>query len=134
MSRSNGSWPNPIQQRQDSFETIAKRPSMNCCLRPSLRLKLPMHLPWAERQGKIAFGQAGILWADIMSTPPHLEQSGSLVPRAITVSSAMRVGVYDGLYVAPAEREACELLTADAKLIKNLQPHFPFILPLSSLP
>src|SRR5262249_46326108 len=88
----------------------------------------------AERQGKIAVGQAGILWADIMSTPPRLEHSGPLVPRAIAISSTMRVGVYDCLYVALAEREAGELLTADARLVRILQPHFPFILPLSSLP
>jgi len=46
----------------------------------------------------------------------------------------MRVGVYDCLYVALAEREGCELITADDKLVKNLQPHFPFIVPLASLP
>jgi predicted nucleic acid-binding protein len=99
----------------------------------SLRLKLltPSH---AERQGKLVVGQACILWADIMSTAPRLEPSGPLVPRAITLSSALRVGVYDCLYVAMAEREGCELLTADAKLIKGLGPYFPFIVPLSSLP
>jgi predicted nucleic acid-binding protein len=88
----------------------------------------------AERQGKIALGQAGILWADIMSTAPRLEATGPLIPRAIAISSAMRVGVYDCLYVAMAEREACELVTADDKLIKNLQPSFPFIVSGSSLP
>jgi predicted nucleic acid-binding protein len=88
----------------------------------------------AERQGKIAVGQAGILWADIMLTPPRLAQSGPLVPRAIAISSAMRGGVYDCLYVAFAEREACELATADDKLVKTLKPHFSFIVPLSSLP
>ncbi len=81
----------------------------------------------AERQRKIAVGQAGILWADIMSTPPRQEQAGPHIPRAIAISSAMRVGVYDCLYVALAEREACELLTDDDKLVKNLQPRFPFI-------
>ena len=35
---------------------------------------------------------------------------------------------------ALAEQEACELITADDKLVKNLQPHFPFIQPLASLP
>jgi predicted nucleic acid-binding protein len=40
----------------------------------------------------------------------------------------------DCLYVALAEREACELVTDDQKLIANLTPHFPFILPLASLP
>jgi predicted nucleic acid-binding protein len=88
----------------------------------------------AERQGKIAAGQAAILWADIMCTPPRFEQSGPLVPRAIAISSTMRVGVYDCLYVALAEKEGCELATADGKLIKNLKPHFAFIVPLLSLP
>src|SRR5712692_7335332 len=54
----------------------------------------------AERQGKIAVGQAGILWADIMSTSPRLEQTGPLMPRAIAISSLMRAGVYDCLYMA----------------------------------
>ena len=46
----------------------------------------------------------------------------------------MRVGVYDCLYVALAEREGCELVTADAKLLTSLGVTFPFIIPLSSLP
>jgi predicted nucleic acid-binding protein len=87
----------------------------------------------AERQGKITAGQAGILWADILSTPPRFEASGTILPRAITISSQMRIGVYDCLYVALAEREACELATADNKMIKNLQSQFPFVVPLSSL-
>jgi predicted nucleic acid-binding protein len=36
--------------------------------------------------------------------------------------------------VALAEREGCELLTADAKLITNLQATFPFITSLATLP
>jgi hypothetical protein len=38
------------------------------------------------------------------------------------------------LYVALAEREGCELVTADQKSINNLAPHFPFIVPLAPLP
>jgi predicted nucleic acid-binding protein len=57
-----------------------------------------------------------------------------LLPRDYEVSSQTRKGVYDCLYVALAEREGCELLTADVKLIANLQPKFPFITPLASLP
>ena len=41
---------------------------------------------------------------------------------------------YDCLYVALAERERCELVTANQKAINNLAPHFPFILPPASLP
>ena len=87
----------------------------------------------AERQGRIATSQAGYLWADIMSTPPQLVPSGPLLPRAIRISSSERAGVYDCLYVALAEREGCELLTADDKLIKMFQPIFACIKPLSSL-
>ena len=42
--------------------------------------------------------------------------------------------VYDAIYVALAERESCELVTADDKLVKNLQPQFPFIRSLASMP
>lgn len=38
------------------------------------------------------------------------------------------------MYVALAEREGCELVTDDQKLIANLKPQFPFIVPLTSLP
>jgi predicted nucleic acid-binding protein len=58
----------------------------------------------------------------------------SLLLRAVAISSATRQGVYDCVYVALAEREDCELVTADDKLAKKLQPAFPFILPLSALP
>jgi predicted nucleic acid-binding protein len=88
----------------------------------------------AERQGRIVAGQAQLLWADVMLTPARHEPSGVLLPRAIQISSIQRIGVYDCLYVALAERESCELLTADDKLLKRLQPVFPFIRPLSALP
>ena len=51
-------------------------------------------------------------------------------PQALQV----RAGVYDGLDVALAERESCELVTTDDQLIKNLQARFPFIVSLASLP
>jgi predicted nucleic acid-binding protein len=38
------------------------------------------------------------------------------------------------LYVALAEREGCELVTAHTGLVNNLQAQFPFIVPLSGLP
>jgi predicted nucleic acid-binding protein len=46
----------------------------------------------------------------------------------------MGVGVYDCLYVALAERENCGFVTADDKLIKNLQGTFQFIIALASMP
>jgi predicted nucleic acid-binding protein len=88
----------------------------------------------AERQGRIAVGQAQVLWGFILATPLNFARSSLLIPRAIAISSAMRIGVYDCLYVALAERRKCRLVTADDRLVTNLQPHFPFIVPLSSLP
>jgi predicted nucleic acid-binding protein len=88
----------------------------------------------AERQGRITPGEALRLWTVVMTTAPRLEASTPLAPRAIAISSKMRVGVYDCLYVALAEQESCQLVTADEKLLKNLQPTYPFIVSLSALP
>ena len=45
---------------------------------------------------------------------------------AFDIASQTRASVYDALYVALAEREGCDLATADEKLIKAL-PGFPII-------
>jgi predicted nucleic acid-binding protein len=63
-----------------------------------------------------------------------LTPSLSLLDRAFDISIQARHNFYDCLYVALAEQEGCELLTADAKLITNLQPTFPFITSLATLP
>ena len=44
-----------------------------------------------------------------------------------------RIGVYDCLYVALAERDGCELLTADDRLVRVLRPLYPALTPLASL-
>jgi predicted nucleic acid-binding protein len=88
----------------------------------------------AERQGRITVGEALRLWSDVMTTPPRLIASLPLTLRAIAISSQARIGVFDCLYVALAERENCEFVTADARLISNLQPHFSFIKSLASMP
>jgi predicted nucleic acid-binding protein len=58
----------------------------------------------------------------------------ALTPRAIDISSQLRIGVYDCLYVALAEQKKCQLVTADDKLVNTLQPTFPHIVHLSALP
>jgi predicted nucleic acid-binding protein len=57
-----------------------------------------------------------------------------LLKRALRVASRARVGVYDCLYLVLAEREGCELLTADDRLVRALQPTIPFITALAALP
>lgn len=88
----------------------------------------------AERQGRIAVGQARTLLLDILTTPPVAFPFQPFLLRAIDISSAVRVGVYDCIYVALAEQEKCQLVTADATMVRTLQPAFPFIRPLSSFP
>jgi len=83
----------------------------------------------AERKGDIPVGDADVHLLYILLTSPHFHSSLAILRRAVA-----RIGLYDCLYVALAEQERCELVTADDKLIKNLQPRFPFIVPLYSLP
>lgn len=88
----------------------------------------------AERQKLIPIGDARPLLGRIMRTPPVTHPYEPLLGRAVDISSQTRSGLYDCLYVALAEREGCELVTDDQKLIANLKPLFPFIVPLASLP
>jgi predicted nucleic acid-binding protein len=88
----------------------------------------------AERRGVIPQGDADRLLANILSTPPQFHPYLPLLKRALDIASQARIGVYDCLYVALAEREGCELLTADDRLVRTLQPSFPFIKSLSALP
>src|SRR6516225_4039622 len=88
----------------------------------------------AERQKLIPVGDARRLIADVLSTPPILYSFDPLFYRAVELSSQTRTGFYDCLYVALAEQENCDLVTADDKLINALQGQFSFILSLASLP
>lgn len=85
----------------------------------------------AERRKRILPGQGAILLADIMKTPPILHASASsLLHRAYAIAAASLASVYDCLYVALAEAEQCELVTADDKLVRNFQQQFPFVISL----
>ena len=88
----------------------------------------------AERQKLIPVGDGRPLLGRVMRTPPVMHPYEPLLDRAVDISSQTRSGLYDCLYVALAEREGCELVTDDQKLIANLKLHFPFIVPLASLP
>jgi predicted nucleic acid-binding protein len=88
----------------------------------------------AERQGRLTAGEALLLWTDVMATAPELFPALPISPRAIEVSSMAKIGVYDCIYVALAEQEGCQLVTADDKLLRTLQLQFPFIIDLKTLP
>jgi predicted nucleic acid-binding protein len=88
----------------------------------------------AERRRIIPVGDAARLLTNILSTPPQFHPYLPLLKRAIDIASEARIGVYDCLYVAPAEREGCKMVTADDRLVRALQPRFPFIISLAALP
>jgi len=88
----------------------------------------------AERQKLIPVGNARRLIQDILNTPPVFYAIDSFFYRAVEISSQTRTGFYDCLYVALAEQQNCELVTADDKLTNALQRQFSFILSLASLP
>jgi predicted nucleic acid-binding protein len=96
--------------------------------------ELARALTRAERQQRLVRGDAIVHWANIMVTPPLIVHDLTLVERGIEIASKNRIGVYDCVYVALAEREGCEFITADGKLIAHLQSQFPFIVDLATLP
>jgi predicted nucleic acid-binding protein len=89
----------------------------------------------AERQRRITQAEGALIFADQLKVLPILHPSlPDLLPDAFALSSKMRIGVYDCVYVVLADREKCEFITADNTLVNNLKPTFPFIIPLSSMP
>ena len=86
----------------------------------------------AERTKRINVGEARTLYASIGADIPALHPYLPLMPRAGEIASRYRVALYDCLYIALAERESCEVITAD-RGITSLQAQFSFIVPLSSL-
>ncbi len=88
----------------------------------------------AERQGRIRPGEAAHFLLDIQLNAPMYLPSSPLLLRGMEIALATRHAVYDCVYVALAERERCELVTADGQLVRSLQAHFPFIISLAALP
>lgn len=73
----------------------------------------------AERQRRIPQGAGWGLWQKITSDCPTLLSWHPLMPQAFDLSSKMRIGVYDCVYVALAEQEQCRVVTADQRLLKT---------------
>lgn len=97
----------------------------------SYSLETAHGLTKAERRGIVT--DAETLWIALMQDCPTLHPTIPLMLRALQIARQFRIGVYDCLYVALAEREGCELLTADSRLINSLGPTFPFIKSLASI-
>jgi predicted nucleic acid-binding protein len=91
----------------------------------------------AERRGRITSGQFGTRLAAILASCPELHETRPLIARACviiaSVSSGYRLSFYDALYVALAEREGCDLVSGDDKLVRNLAHNYVFIKSLSAI-
>ena len=88
----------------------------------------------AERQKRIRTGEAAIFLNDVLSAAPALHPSPPLLVRAMEVAISTKQAVYDCIYLALAEAERCELVTADDQFARSLRPSYPFIISLVALP
>jgi predicted nucleic acid-binding protein len=79
-------------------------------------------------------GEAALFLNGVLQSLPAIFDAIPLLPRALEIAKQHRRSVYDCLYVALAEREQCQLVTADGKLVNALQGTFPFVVALASLP
>ncbi|MHB1427000.1 MAG: type II toxin-antitoxin system VapC family toxin [Gemmataceae bacterium] len=88
----------------------------------------------AERQKRIQNGGAAICLNDVLSAAPVLHDSSLLLIRAMEIALSTKKAVYDCLYLALAESEGCELVTADDQFARGLRATYPFIVSLTALP
>ncbi|HEX4129829.1 MAG TPA: type II toxin-antitoxin system VapC family toxin [Pirellulales bacterium] len=86
----------------------------------------------AERKRLIPVGYAAGLFDDIIDPCPILHSAMLFMPRAIELSSRLRVSVYDAVYFLMAEEQDCAFVTADRKILKAF-PNEPRILELSRI-
>jgi predicted nucleic acid-binding protein len=91
-------------------------------------------LATAERQARIQPGEACIFLADLMQNAPVIHSATQLLARAIEISVANKLAVYDCIYLALAETEGCEMVSADDTFVKKMRAKFPFLVRLADLP
>ena len=92
-----------------------------------LPIEIAHALARAERKNILLPGQAATRLASVLGYPPDLFSYLPLLPRAMAIATKARIGVYDCLYVALAEREGCELVTADQRLVNTFRGQFPVV-------
>jgi predicted nucleic acid-binding protein len=81
----------------------------------------------AERMNRITPKEGAEYVEAMLDSMPVLHPSLPLIPRAYELSSQFRICLYDCLYVALAEQEQCDMVTADQRLITNLGSQFPIV-------
>jgi predicted nucleic acid-binding protein len=117
---------------QDSDKALALQASEELHAPELFQIEITNVLHVCTIKGRIVDTQA--LLNALMLQLPNLHDSAPLLPRALEIATQARRSVYDSLYIALAEREGCELVTADQKLYNSVKSQFPFVVELSSLP
>lgn len=88
----------------------------------------------AERQRRIGPGESAVLFHDVLRVAPLIHPTSPLLMRSMEIAVATRQAVYDCAYLALAEQEGCELVTADDVFVRRMRPQFPFLVRLMDLP
>jgi predicted nucleic acid-binding protein len=88
----------------------------------------------AERQKRIRPGESAIFLNDVLSAAPALYFSSPLLIRSMEIAISTKRAVYDCIYLALAEAEGCEFVTADDQFARGLRTAYPFIISLVALP
>lgn len=113
-----------VLPEDDSDKALALRDGRHHLIAPDIFHVETLHaLTKAERQGRISTGDGWPLWQSIMAYCPISHPYHSLLGRAYQIASSARSGIYDCLYVALAEEEDCELVTADERLARKFSSH-----------
>jgi predicted nucleic acid-binding protein len=90
----------------------------------------------AQKRGRISNFAPPLF--GVLAESVQLHDTTALLPAVArivaSITSGMKFSLYDCLYVALAEREGCELVTADDRLVRVFQKDYPFVTSLSSLP
>jgi predicted nucleic acid-binding protein len=91
-------------------------------------------LATAERQGRIKSGESAILFLDILRQPFAIHPLSALLIWAMEIAVATRQAVYDCTYLALAEAEQCEMVSADDAFVRKMKAMFPFVIRLADFP
>ena len=75
----------------------------------------------------ISATQASEIFANFLAIPLKLHPSSTVAASALKLAAETRHKIYDMLYVALAQQNGCEFVTADETLINKLGDTFPFI-------
>jgi predicted nucleic acid-binding protein len=97
----------------------------------SMTIEVAHALTRAERRGILKVGEAVQRLQFVLSNAPLFYSFSPLLMRATELSSQLRIAVSDCIYISLAEREDCDVVTADERLKASGHPR---IILLADLP